>query len=108
MSSVYSLKPSQSALLKFTKVLFGADTFFICVEREMWIGRWSELSDVLTAQLQAGSRVEVAMVRSGAELEFAVTRVAVSSFTMPYIVSPIQSQICLPLASAVSSECQRW
>ena len=52
--------------MKLTKVLFGAGVRLIMVDILIWIGRWSDLSAVLAAQVQAGRQLEEAMLKSGA------------------------------------------
>jgi hypothetical protein len=75
------------------KVLFGTGIFLISVESLMWIGRWSEPREVLTDQMHEGMMLQEAMLRSGAVLAVAVTRVGRSSLRMPRSETPIQSAI---------------
>ena len=51
--SMKSLNPCQFALLKLIKVLLGALTNLISEDRQMWMGRWSELKAVIVVQVVA-------------------------------------------------------
>ena len=106
-SSVMAVKDVQSAFLKLIKVLFGASTFWMMDERRRVMGRWSELREVSTFQLQVGIQSAVAMEMSGAVAELPVMRVGVSSFSMPRPASPTQSANMRPLASSLSSVCHK-
>ena len=55
LSSVYLVKPGQSAKLKLMKVLLGAFVFFMVVDSFISIGRWSKPRVVSVDQLQDNS-----------------------------------------------------
>ena len=73
----------------------------------MWIGRWSELSDVHVRQSQEVKMVDDARLRSGAVEWVGVILVGISSLRIPLVVSPSQSAKSWPLLSSVSLVCQR-
>ena len=72
------------------------------------IGKWSELIDKSTVQLQAGRQFGDAMDRSGEVQVVAVILVGMSSFSNPRSASSIQSARSRPLASSSSSEFHIW
>ena len=104
-----SLKPAQSAFLKFMKVCWVAGiSLLTSVEILICIGRWSELSETFVRQSQDVRIDEDAILRSGEVEQVAVILVGLSSLRMPCVLLPSQSAIVWPLASSVSSVCQSW
>ena len=68
----------------------------------MWIGRWSDESEVCTDQEQEGKTEGEAMVRSGDVLLLVVVLVGMSSLRMPRLWSAAHLMMLLPRLSAWS------
>ena len=71
------------------------------VEILIWIGRWSELREMLVCQSQEVRMVEDVMLRSGAVEELAVILGGQSLLRMLSVVSPSQLAMLWPLVSSV-------
>ena len=71
------------------------------VEILIWIGRWSELREMLVRQSQEVRMVEDEMLRSGAVEELAVILGGQSLLRMLSVVSPSQLAMLWPLVSSV-------
>ena len=71
------------------------------VEILIWIGRWSELREMLVRQSQEVRMVEDVILRSGAVEELAVILGGQSLLRMLSVVSPSQLAMLWPLVSSV-------
>ena len=71
------------------------------VETLIWIGRWSELREMLVRQSQEVRMVEDVILRSGAVEELAVILGGQSLLRMLSVVSPSQLAMLWPLVSSV-------